>query len=65
MFVGIQPQPHMTGQDLILFLTELHIDLLGGAPHGRAVFLAIPCPAALCVIDAQSHDVSACTDEDG
>ena len=65
MFVGIQPQPHMAGQDLILFLTELRIDLPGRAPHGRAMFLAIPRPAAFRVIDAQAHNVNAGTNQDG
>ena len=65
VFVGIQPQPHMAGQDLILFLTELRIDLPGRAPHGRAMFLAIPRPAAFRVIDAQAHNVNAGTNQDG
>ena len=65
MFVGIQPQPHMTGQDLILLLTKLCVDLPGRAPHGRAMFLAIPRPAAFRVIDAQAHNVNAGTNQDG
>ena len=63
--MGIQPQPHMAGQDLILFLAELRIDLPGRAPHGRAMFLAIPRPAAFRVIDAQAHNVNAGTNQDG
>ena len=63
--MGIQSQPHMTGQDLILLLTKLRVDLPGGAPHGGAVFLAVPRPAALCVIDAQPHNVNAGTNQDG
>ena len=63
--MGIQSQPHMAGQDLILFLAELRIDLPGRAPHGGAVFLAVPRPAALCVIDAQPHNVNAGTNQDG
>ena len=65
MFVGIQPQPDMAGQDLILLLAKLRVDLLGGAPHGGAVFLAVPRPAALGVIDAQAHNVNAGTNQDG
>ena len=63
--MGIQSQPHMTGQDLILLLTKLRIDLPGRAPHGRAMFLAIPRPAAFRVIDAQAHNVNAGTNQDG
>ena len=55
--MGVQPQPDMAGQDLILLLAELRIDLLGGTPLGGAVFLAIPGPAALRVTKAQAHDV--------
>ena len=65
MLMGIQSQPHMTGQDLILLLTKLRVDLPGGTPHGGAVFLAIPRPAALGVIDAQTHNVGASANEDG
>ena len=65
MFMCVQPQPDMAGQDLILFLTELRIDLPGRAPHGRAMFLAIPRPAAFRVIDAQTHNVGASANEDG
>ena len=65
MLVGVQPQPDMAGQDLILLLAELRVDLFGGAPHGRAVFLTIPRSAALRVIDAQSHNVNAGTNHDG
>ena len=63
--MGIQSQPHMTGQDLILLLTKLRVDLPGGTPHGGAVFLAVPRPAALGVIDAQTHNVGASANEDG
>ena len=65
MLMGIQSQPHMAGQDLILLLAKLCVDLPGGAPHGGAVFLAIPRPAALGVIDAQAHNVNAGTNQDG
>ena len=58
MLMGVQPQPDMAGQNLILFLTELRVDLLERAPHGRVVFLAISGPTALCVIKAQAHDVA-------
>ena len=64
MLVRIQPQPDMTCQDLILLLTELRVDLLGGSPHGGAVFLAIPRPAALRVVEAQAHDVGPRAGED-
>ena len=63
--MSIQSQPHMTGQNLILFLAKLRVDLPGRAPHGRAVFLAIPHPAAFRVIDAQTHNVGASANEDG
>ena len=63
--MGIQSQPHMAGQDRILFLAELRIDLPGRAPHGGAVFLAVPRPAAFRVIEAQAHDVGASANEDG
>ena len=65
MLMGVQPQPDMAGQDLILLLAELCVDLLGGAPHGGAVFLAVPRPAALRIIKAQAHDVGSCADENG
>lgn len=65
MLVGVQPQPDMTGQDLILLLAELRVDLFGGAPHGRAVFLTIPRSAALRVVEAQAYDVGSRADENG
>ena len=65
MLVGVQPEPNVASQDLILLLAELRIDLLGGAPHGRAVFLTIPRPATLRVIEAQTHDVGSRADENG
>lgn len=65
MLVGVEPQTYMASQDLILLLAELRVDLLGGAPHGRAMFLTIPCPAALRVVEAQAHDVGSRADENG
>lgn len=50
--MGIQPQPDMAGQDLVLLLMELCVDLLGGAPHGKAVFFAIPRPSLFRIIKA-------------
>ena len=65
MFVGVQPQPDMAGQDLILLLAELRVDLFGRAPHGRTMFLAVSCPSSLRIIQTQTHNVGASANEDG
>ena len=35
MLVGIQPQPHMASEDLVLLLPELRVELPGRAPCGE------------------------------
>ena len=65
MFMCVQPQPDMAGQDLILLLAELCVDLFGRAPHGRTMFLAVSCPSSLRVIQTQAHNVGASANEDG
>lgn len=42
VFVGVQAQADMAGQDLVLFLAEHGVDLPWRAPGGGAVLLAVP-----------------------
>lgn len=65
MLVGIQPQPHMAGEDLVLLLPELRVELPGRAPCGGAVFLSVPCPALSGSIETQPHEIRAGADENG
>ena len=65
MLVGIQPQPHMAGEDLVLLLTELRVELPGRAPCGGAVFLSVPCSALSGSIETQPHEICAGADENG
>lgn len=65
MLVGIQPQPHMAGEDLVLLLTELRVELPGRAPCGGAVFLSVPCSALSGSIETQPHEIRAGADENG
>ena len=57
MLVGVQPQAHMPGEDLVLLLGEHGIDLLGGGPGGGAMLLAVPCPALPRLVEADAHDI--------
>ena len=65
MLVGIQPQPHMAGEDLVLLLPELRVELPGRAPCGGAVFLSVPCSALSGSIETQPHEICAGADENG
>ena len=65
MFMCVQPQPDMAGQDLILLLAELCVDLLGGRPGSGAMLLTVPCPALLGLIQADAHDVEPGASQDG
>ena len=65
MLVGIQPQPHMAGEDLVLLLPELRVELPGRAPCGGAVFLSVTCSALSGSIETQPHEICAGADENG
>ena len=42
MFLAVQPQPHMAGQDLAFLLGKLSVDFSRRAPGGGAMLLAVP-----------------------
>ena len=54
----------MLCQELILLLTEHGVDLFGGCPLGRAVFLAVTGAALGGAVEADPHDIEAGAGED-
>ena len=65
VLVGVQPQADVSGQQLVLLLAELGVDLLGCGPGRRAVFRAVPPAALLRAVQGQGHDIGAGADQDG
>ena len=65
MLMGVQPQPDMTGKDLVPLLTEPNVELSGGTPGSGTVLLPFPCPAMVFRIEAKPHEVGSRANEDG
>ena len=63
--MSVQPQADVAGEQLVLFLAELCVDLLGRGPGGGAMLLAVPRPALLIRIEADAHDIGPGAGQDG
>ena len=61
VFVGVQAQADMAGQDLVLLLGEHGVDLPGRGPGGGAVLRPLTPPALLRVPQGEGHDIDAGT----
>ena len=57
MNMRIQSQPHIAGQQFVLFLGEHRVDLSGRRPSRRAMFLALPGVALIGGEHTQAHDI--------
>ena len=65
MLVSVQPQADMAGENLILFLAELRVDLFGRGPGGGTVLRSLPPPALLRAHQGEGHDIHAGAGQDG
>ena len=65
VLVGVQPQADIFRQQFVLLLSEHGVDLPGRGPGSGAVFLAVPCPALVGLVEGDPHDVGPGADQDG